>query len=182
MSLHTIPYQTSDISLETDRLRLRQPDNRDTDAVVAFYGTDRSRHVGGPKPADQAWRAMAMFCGQWTLRGYGLFTVEIKKTGRAIGLIGPYYPHGWPETELGWHLWDAADEGQGFAYEAAMETRNYARVVLGWDQIVSYIDAPNTASIALAERMGAVHDPAARAPDVGKDTVLVYRHPAKEAA
>ena len=42
-------------------------------------------------------------------------------------------------------------------------------------QVVSYIDAPNTRSITLAERMGAICDPEPL-PDTGDDVVLVYRH------
>ncbi|BBU58844.1 hypothetical protein KU6B_51090 [Mameliella alba] len=47
----------------------------------------------------------------------------------------------------------------------------------GWSTLVSYIHPDNTRSRALAERLGAVHDPNAQLPEgeTAQET-LVYRH------
>ncbi|MFQ6547270.1 GNAT family N-acetyltransferase [Aestuariibius sp. 2305UL40-4] len=163
--------------LETERLILRRPDDRDTDAAIAFLTGERSRSVGGPLSLGQAWRAHAKMVGHWTLRGFGLFAVTEKETGRTLGISGPYYPADWPEKELGWHIWDAASEGKGIAYEAALAARRWAYGDLGWPTAVSYIDPSNARSIALAERLGARLDTAAERPD---DECVVYRHPGPE--
>jgi len=164
----------SDPVITTDRLVLRKPDDRDTDAAIAFMGSDRAAHVGGPMDLGSAWRAHAKMVGHWGLRGYGLFTITDRQTGATIGICGPYYPGDWPEHELGWHIWRADYEGKGIAYEAAQATRAWVYDTLGWTTCVSYIAPGNARSIALAERLGATLDDTAAKPD--HDT-LVYRHP-----
>lgn len=166
---------TPNPTLETERLVLRRPDDRDTEAAIAFLASDRARFVGGPLDLGQAWRAHAKMVGHWGLRGFGLFAVTEKSTGKTLGIAGPYYPGNWPEHELGWHIWDPAYEGKGIAYEAVLAARAWVYGTLGWKTAVSYIDPGNDRSIALAERLGARFDPDAARPD---DTCLVYRHPA----
>ncbi|MEL6522150.1 MAG: GNAT family N-acetyltransferase [Pseudomonadota bacterium] len=166
------------VILETDRLTLRRPNGTDAEAAIAFYGSDRSQYVGGPVGRGEGWRKLAMFAGHWDLRGYGLFSIVPKGADRAIGLVGPWHPINWPETEIGWQIWSDAYEGQGFAKEAAIVTRDYARCELGWSEIVSYIDPNNQRSIALAEKLGARRDETARLPDPHDETTCwVYRHP-----
>ena len=97
----------------------------------------------------------------------------------ALGMVGPWFPAGWPERELGWTVWSDAAEGKGYAFEAAAAARDHAFGALGWETAVSYIDPDNIRSVALAERLGARHDPEARGP--GENSCLVYRHPRPEA-
>lgn len=163
--------------LETPRLVLRPPVAADWPGVRAFYLSQRSRFTYGPKTEAAAWRSFAAEIGHWTLRGYGMFTLSEKggdDTG--LGLVGPFYPLDWPEPEIGWMLWPAA-EGRGYGYEAARACLAHAFGALGWTTAVSYIDAANDRSIALAERLGARLD--AGAATLSADT-LVYRHPRPE--
>jgi RimJ/RimL family protein N-acetyltransferase len=44
--------------------------------------------------------------------------------------------------------------GQGYDREAAVASIDYAFDVLGWEQVIHTINPDNTASIALAERLG----------------------------
>ncbi|MEM8590916.1 MAG: GNAT family N-acetyltransferase [Pseudomonadota bacterium] len=164
--------------IETERLILRKPEGSDVAHAQAFYATERSEFVGGPLPADEGWRKTAMFFGHWMIRGYGLFTTVRKDSGAPIGLIGPWYPEGWADHEIGWQLWREEDEGQGFATEAATAARAWCRAELGWTRITSNIAPKNYASIAVAERMGAVLDPDAKMPSTGP--CLVYVHPEAE--
>ena len=76
---------------------------------------------------------------------------------------------------MSWSIWAPEAEGKGYAAEAARAALDYAFDTLGWDTCVSYIDANNARSIALAERMGATVDPTAAQPDDETD-LLVYRH------
>ena len=119
-------------------------------------------------------RAYAML-GHWEHRGYGLFAITVKGQDRAVGMAGPYYPAGRPETEIGWVLFEGAEK-QGYATEAALATIKFARDVLHWSQIVHYIDAENIRSIAVAERLGARLDSDALQPKP-EQPCLIYRQP-----
>ncbi|MDA8586132.1 GNAT family N-acetyltransferase [Rhodobacteraceae bacterium] len=167
--------------LATERLTLRALDPKDAEAFTAFYATDRAQFVGGPLNDKQAWSFFGTEIGHWTLRGFGMFTVTRKGDNTPLGIVGHWYPHGWPEKEIGWVLFDEDSEGQGIAFEAAKVCVDHAWDALGWDQIVSYIDRANTASVNLAKRLGATLDPNAAIPNPEK-AVDVYRHPKPRAA
>lgn len=162
-------------TLETERLTLRPIAEGDASTFVRYFGSDRARHTGGPMSEKAAWRHFAMNVGHWSLRGFGMFTLIRKGEHAPIGLFGHYYPLGWAEREVGWILFNAEDEGQGLAKEAAKACIAHAFDTLGWDTAVSYIAPGNAASIRLAERLGANRDTDAAIPDGATDT-LVYRH------
>lgn len=106
-----------------------------------------------------------------------MWAVTAKGDDTCLGLIGCWYPEGWPEKEIGWLLWPQA-EGHGFGFEAATAARSHAYAEFRWTTAVSYIDHENARSIALARRLAATRDHDAATPrdaDCG-----VYRHPAPE--
>jgi len=167
--------------LETDRLILRAPKGADWPLWSNFAQSQRAQYIGGPFTPRTAWRAFGHVIGHWAMRGYGLFVFTLKDSDTPLGTVGPWHPADWPETELGWTVWSTAHEGKSLVYEAALATRDFAYSTLGWTTAVSYIDAPNTRSIALAERLGATLDATATVPAVDNaKEVLVYRHPAPE--
>lgn len=163
--------------LETERLRLCAPSDAWLDPWAAFWASERSAYVGGPLGRRDAWRRIAAALGHWAMRGYGMFAVVEKETGAFCGHIGAHRPEGWPEGEIGWILMEAA-EGRGLGFEAACAVRGFAYAHLGWTTAVSYIHPDNARSRRLAERLGAVLDPAAATPDLEDEPCLVYRHPA----
>jgi RimJ/RimL family protein N-acetyltransferase len=157
--------------LKTARLTLRPFAVGDFEAFAALYGSQRSRLIGGPIDRRQAWRTMAMLAGEWPLRGYGMWSVELPD-GAWGGHVGFFHPAHYDEPELGWVLAEAA-EGQGLALEAALAARTWGRVN-GIPRPMSNIDAENLRSIRLAERLGAVRE-ATRTED--GSSWHVYRHP-----
>ena len=159
--------------LQTERLTLRAPAPQDAEAFMAYFATERSQYTGGPMTRRQAWNFFGTEFGHWAMRGFGMFTVTRKNDDRALGIVGHWYPDGWPETEVGWVLFDSESEGQGIAKEAALACIAHGWDTLGWTEMVSYIDPGNDRSVALAERLGAWRDDAARKP---KPDTLVYRH------
>jgi len=163
-------------TLETERLILRGPQVEDAQAFIDFYGSERSHMAGGPRDPREAWTNLAADFGHWVMRGFGMFSVALKGNEQTIGIVGHYYPHTRPEREIGWVLFDPSLEGKGLAFEAAKACIAHAFGPLGWDTAVSYIDARNTRSIRLAERLGATLDPDAQKPASANPT-LVYRHP-----
>jgi RimJ/RimL family protein N-acetyltransferase len=114
---------------------------------------ETARFVGGVQPKSMAWRSLMTQAGAWTLSGVAMFSVIDKTTGLWVGRVGPWQPHGWPGTEVGWTLHRDA-WGRGFAFEAARAAMDYAFDTLGWIDIIHCINPENTRSIRLAERLG----------------------------
>jgi [ribosomal protein S5]-alanine N-acetyltransferase len=143
-------------TLETARLRLPRPSERDTDPLAQMYADPRyTRFLGDGMTADrtEAWRAIAGALGHWALRGYGFFSVEEKSAGLFIGWTGLLHPEGWPGVEIAWGFAPAC-WGQGFATEAAASVLRYAFDQLRLPRLVSIIHPDNAASIRVAMKIG----------------------------
>ncbi|MGY6634072.1 MAG: GNAT family N-acetyltransferase [Alkalilacustris sp.] len=158
---------------------MRAPMAADFEAWAAYKASSRSYFTGGVQERAQAWRGFCAIIGHWVVRGYGMFVLTRLGDDQALGLVGPWYPEGWPGEEIGWMLFDAASEGQGLAREAAMAARAHAYDVLGWSTAISLIDANNAPSAALARRLGCVLEGTAELPGVGE--AGVWRHPSPDA-
>ena len=105
--------------LETERLILRCPEERDLDGFAEMMADEEAmRFLGGVKPRTEAWRTLAVLAGSCVIRGYTLFSVIDKASGDWLGRIGPWFPEAWPGTEVGWGLKRSA-WGKGYAVEAA---------------------------------------------------------------
>ncbi len=166
-------------TLHTERLILRPPELADFEPYAEIMGSKRADQMGGPYDREAAWADFCDGIACWHLRGYGAWSITKSADGSYMGLVYLYLEEGSPEQEMGWIL-TAEAEGHGYATEAALSARIYAYKTLNWPTVVSYIEAENTGSLNVAERMGAVIDTAAAQP-VGKKPCLVYRHPAPEA-
>ena len=165
--------------LETARLRLRAPRMADFPAYAEIAATPRGRYIFDHPNRRDAWLDFMQMTATWLLRGHGLWTVEPKAGGDVLGFVVLGLEEGDHEEELGYMFREVA-EGHGYAGEAAEAARTYAFETLGWETLVSTIDPENTASIRLAERMGAARDAAAER--AHGDTIHVYRHRKKEQA
>ena len=167
--------------LATARLDLRMFREDDLDAYADMCADEevmRFIGAGGPVGADVAWRHMALFVGEWSLHGYGMWAIEERASGRLIGRVGFLNPHGWPACELGWLL--ARDAwGHGFALEAAQAAMVHGRANLGIRELISLIRPGNLRSIALAHRLGATLD---REIEFLGSATLLYEHPLAAAA
>lgn len=159
-------------TITTDRLILRAHRREDFEPIAALFASPRSRYMDGPKPATEVWRYFTNDVGQWPILGYGAWAITLHD-GTYVGQVGINRPFEFPEDELGWQLFDGF-EGRGYAYEAAVAARDFAFRDVGLKTLVSYIDPDNAPSIRLAERLGAVRDPAAVTPN--NDPCLVFRH------
>lgn len=164
--------------LETQRLVLRVPVEGDWPAHLAFGLSDRMKFTGGATDRWGAWRSFTSMLGHWLLRGYGFWQVLEKSTGVRVGKVGVLNHDDWPEPELAWHLYDGAT-GKGYATEAAEAARDDAWTRLGLGPLISPIDPANTASQAVARRLGATLE--------GPGTLLgaatdIWRHPNPQGA
>ena len=159
-------------TLTTERLILRPPVLADFALMQTMLASPRAQYMGGPYDLIGAWRVMCQDIALWQMFGHGALMVDVRETGECVGQVGINHGPLYPEKELGWLLFDG-HEGRGYAVESAGAMRDWAFAALGLPSLVSYIDAPNAVSIAVAVKLGAVLDPDAPRQD---PTDLVYRH------
>ncbi|WP_332641560.1 GNAT family N-acetyltransferase [Brevundimonas sp.] len=140
--------------LETERLTLRPIALEDFPRWAEMMGDpEAAKFLGGAQPAAVAWRGFMTMAGAWSLTGVSMFSLIERRTGLWLGRIGPWQPHGWPGTEVGWGLHPDA-QGKGYGVEAATAALDYAFDVLGWTEVIHCIDPDNIPSQRLAERVG----------------------------
>jgi len=140
-------------TLQTERLLLRVQRPEDFERFAEMMAHESAHFIGGPSPRGDAWRRFLQMPGAWVLQGFAMFAVIDKATGLYLGQAGPWYPDGWPGTEVGWSLHPDA-RGRGYVTEAALATMDYAFDVLGWERVVHSIAPDNHASKRVAERLG----------------------------
>lgn len=141
-------------TLETERLILRAPEPADFEPWAAFCADpEAAEFLGGAQERPGAWRIMSTMAGAWLSRGFSMFSVVEKSSGRWVGRVGPWQPEGWPGTEVGWGI---AREfwGRGYAPEAAEASIDWAFDTLGWTEVIHTIEAPNVKSQQVARRLG----------------------------
>jgi len=163
--------------IETERLVLRAHVAGDFDAYADFFASERASYMGR-LTRREAWYSFCSDVAQWALFGFGAWGLQDRATGAFVGQVAVTRPDHFPETELGWFLLPEA-EGKGFAFEAAHAARDWAFGARDLETLVSYIDPANARSVALAERLGAVCDDAAKRPEgESEEETWVWRHPA----
>jgi RimJ/RimL family protein N-acetyltransferase len=148
--------------IETERLLLRQwrgDDVAPNTAMLADPGTARFITADGKPVTSElnGWRNAAIMAGHWVLHGVGMFVVEEKSSGKFVGRVGPWFPPGWPGFEVGWGI-ATEFRGKGYALEAARASIDWVFEIFDIDEIVHSIDCENTASQAVARRLGARKD------------------------
>ena len=152
------------LRLETARLVLRPIRAEDFEPWAAVMADPEvMRFLGGKQPRAMAWRAMMTMAGAWHLQGFAMFSVIEKASGRWVGRLGPWFPDGWPGTEVGWAIsrdyW-----GRGYATEGATAAINWAFEHLGWTEVIHAIAPGNLASEGVARRLGSRNRGAGRLP------------------
>ena len=161
-------------TLRTERLLLR-PFRVDDFETYATMNADPEvmRYIDALQDRAASFRSFCAAIGHWTVRGYGPWAVEERESGRLIGRVGLLCWEGWPGVEVGYTLRPSA-WGKGYATEAARRALRYAHEVVGARGVISLIDPGNSASIRVAERLGARCD---RETVVKDRRVYVYVHP-----
>jgi RimJ/RimL family protein N-acetyltransferase len=142
-------------TLHTPRLTLRAFTVGDWQPYAEMYAdVSFVRYLGGAVLSkEQAWENMAIILGHWGLLGYGIWAIEAKATGELIGRAGLLNLPGWPDVEVCWAL-SPRFWGKGYATEAAQASIRWAFEEVGLARLVSLIAPENTASAAVALRVG----------------------------
>ena len=144
--------------LETERLILRHQVIEDLDDLWALYCNPRiTQYIpDAPRSREQAQEEL-----EWHRHGHlrhpelGLWATIHKGTGKFIGRCGllPWKIDGQDEVEIAYTI---AEEfwGQGLGTEAALAIRDYGFNRLNLSRLICLIDAENTASRRVAEKIG----------------------------
>lgn len=164
--------QRDNPQLCTPRLILRPVSMEDYDPWAQWMAdAQAARFLGGAQPRSVAWRALMCMAGAWHLTGVAMFSVLEKATGRWVGRVGPWYPDGWPGTEVGWGIvrecW-----GLGYATEAATAAIDWAFSELGWAEVIHCIAPDNVMSQAVARKLGSANRGAGSLPSPGEDILI----------
>ena len=145
-------------TLETERLYLR-PFVENDKAPFALMNQDPEVMVYFPKtlsPGESDLFAQASN-RSFERYGYGLYGLELKKTGSFIGFTGLWWfkhqtPFS-PAVEIGWRL-ARPHWGRGYAQEAARQVLLVAFNQLQLEKVVSYTSIHNQRSIKLMQTLG----------------------------
>lgn len=148
------PMHPESLRLETDRLILRPPTLEDLDGWSQMMADEETaRFIGGVAARPVCWRQLMTMIGAWHAQGFAMFSVIEKASGRWVGRLGPWFPEGWPGTEIGWAIvrdcW-----GRGYAVEGSKAAMGWAFDTLGWTDIIHSIAPNNLASQRVAEKLG----------------------------
>lgn len=142
---------------ETPRLRLREFTELDAPFIHALVNDpDWLRYIGDRQvhSIDDAigyLRAGPM--ASYVEHGFGLWCVEHRATGEAVGMCGLLRRPTLPGVDIGYALLPAA-RGRGIAFEAASATIERARTVHALPSVLAIVSPENAASIRLLERLG----------------------------
>ena len=143
--------------LETPRLILRPTRAEDFDGFVELMSdAEHVRFIGGAAPPSTVWRQMMTIAGSWQIEGFAFFSVIEKASGRWVGRLGPWRPHGWPGTEVGWSIL-RSEGGKGYASEGSAAAMDWAFNHLGWTDIIHCIDPDNVGSQGVARKLGSTN-------------------------
>jgi RimJ/RimL family protein N-acetyltransferase len=139
--------------ISTERLRLRPLTGDDTDWWVRLHADGEVNRFVGAYTREQAAARLREVEDQWAHRGHGLYAVELPATGEGIGRCGLHWWKVFDETEIGW-TFARAHWGRGYATEAARAVLAHGFGTLDLEQVTAMIHHGNTASVAVAQRLG----------------------------
>ena|SRR5689334_10355213 len=166
-------------SLETPRLLLRRWRDDDLDGFAAITAQPEvMRYIHDGRTLDRPATAerLAVYQRHWDEHGFGLYALEIKKTGELAGFTGlavpAFLPEIMPAVEIGWRL-GRAHWGQGIATEAAQAVVAHTRAELALRRLVSIHVVGNDASARIMIKLGMSLERETVQPDTGR-RVRVY--------
>jgi RimJ/RimL family protein N-acetyltransferase len=156
--------QTGVVTLETERLLLRQWRASDREPFAAMNGDPQvMRHFPAVHSREQSDAMADRIEARIAEHGWGLWAVEVKSSGEFAGFIGlqplPAAIPAAPAIEIGWRL-AAAHQGLGYATEGARKVLEFAFGELHLPEVVSMTTQLNRPSRHVMEKLGLVRDPA----------------------
>jgi ribosomal-protein-alanine N-acetyltransferase len=163
------------IVCETARLRLRHLTGADAAFILELLNEpDFIRNIGDRevRTLDDARRYIQQGpVTSYSQHGFGLFLVELRDGGMAIGICGLLKRDYLADADVGFALRESF-RGQGYAFEAAAAVMQLGQQALGLGRIVALTSPHNHPSMSLLRRLGLQFERAIRIPDRSRDTWL----------
>ena len=147
--------------IETNRLILREFIIDDADFVFELLNSPSwLKYIGdrNVKNLDDAKKYISdKLISSYINNGFGLYEIILKKDNIPIGMCGLIKRDTLENIDLGFAL-SSAFTGNGYAFEAASATLNYAKTVLMLDHIIAITTTENKHSIKLLEKLNFVFE------------------------
>jgi ribosomal-protein-alanine N-acetyltransferase len=147
-------------TMETARLRLRRFETDDWQALSRLYADDtvmRYMQSGrGLSRTDAESRArgnISNFNDHWRRRGFGVWAVTERASGRLLGQCGLRYVEEARDVEV-LYLLNKTVWGRGLATEAAGVALDFGLKTLGLERIIGLVRPENVASRRVLEKLG----------------------------
>ena len=166
------------IVLETERLFLREFSLADAQFIVTLLNEPSFvRYIGDKKVRDIDGAQQYILNGpiaSYKQHGFGLYAVELKESGTAIGMCGLLKRHELAGPDIGFaflpDFWNC-----GFAFEAAAAVMKHADDTLKLKRIVAITSLDNDASIKLLQRLGFTFEGVVKLAKDGEEVKLFAR-------
>lgn len=161
--------------LETERLILRKMRVEDAEFIFELVNEPAFiRNIGdkGVRTLDDARDyILSGPVASYAKSGFGLYTVEVKETGTAIGICGLLKRDSLEDVDIGFAFLERFRR-KGFGYESAAAVMDYGRNALGLKRIVAITSPDNEGSIRVLEKIGLRFEKRIRMPGSDEDTRL----------
>jgi RimJ/RimL family protein N-acetyltransferase len=145
------------IVLQTERLSLRRMSLDDAEFIVELLNDPAFLRFIGDKgvrtPDDARHYISTGPVDSYARHGFGLWVVEPRGSGRAMGICGLLKRETLDDVDIGFAFLPRY-RSQGFAFESAAAVMDYARNVLGLQRIVAITNDDNAGSQRVLEKIG----------------------------
>lgn len=144
------------MAITTARLQLDPLAPLDLEPFADLHAsTEVTRYLSPARPLthSESFRLFCQVLGHAQVRGFGYWAVRRRSDARWLGVVGLWFPEGWPGVELGWRF-GADFWGQGYAEEASRAVLDFAHRELQHRELLSIIHCDNHRSLRLAEKLG----------------------------
>ena len=143
--------------LETERLILREIVEADADFIYDLLNQPSFIKYIGNRSVHSVEAAREFIENRYRQsyreHGFGLYAVELKKSGAPIGICGFVRRETLPDADIGFAFLPQF-ERKGYAYESADAVMKYGRDVLGLKRVLAITTIDNESSGKLLAKLG----------------------------
>ncbi len=144
-------------TLETKRLVLRQVTLDDAEIILELLNEPSFiQNIGdrGVRTLDDACNYISdRLISSYENFGFGMYLVTLKDLGSAAGLCGLVKRDGLDDVDIGYAFLQR-HWSKGYATEAALAVKEYAKNTIGLKRLVAITDPANQGSIRVLEKIG----------------------------
>jgi RimJ/RimL family protein N-acetyltransferase len=143
--------------VETDRLIVRWLSPDDDNFILGLLNEPSwLRFIGNKGVRTRADARAYILNGpveMYSRLGFGLYLVELKEEGRAIGICGLIKRDALEDVDIGFAFLPAY-WSKGYAYEASSAVMEYGKTDFGLNRLVAITSPDNDASVRLLGKLG----------------------------